>query len=118
MAPLDFQTTLSDGRALVSLSGELDLSGAGRLEAEIQRLARLDGTEVVVLDLRDLEFMDSTGLRLVALADRRLTDAGRRLALVRGPETVHRVFEITRLSDRLTFYDSPEAAAAGDAGPP
>jgi anti-anti-sigma factor len=55
--------------------------------------------------------MDSSGLRLVVLADMRARDAGRRFALVRGPETVHRVFEITRMSDRLDFVDSLEEIA-------
>jgi len=111
VAPLGFETTLSDGRAIVTLSGELDLSGASRLEAEVERLAKLEGPETVVLDLRGLEFMDSSGLRLVTLADRRLMGEGRRLVLVRGPEAVHRVFEITRLTDRLTFVDRPDAPA-------
>ena len=117
MAPLDFETTLSDGRAIVALSGELDLSGAGRLDTEVERLARLEGPDTVVLDLRGLEFLDSSGLRVVTLADRRLAGAGRRLLLVRGPETVHRVFEITRLTDRLNFVDSPDALAGEEAEP-
>jgi anti-sigma B factor antagonist len=116
MAPLSYDTTLSDDLAVVALGGELDLSGAGRLEGEIERLTGLDGTQTVVLDLRGLEFLDSSGLRLVALADRSLTDAGRRLVLVRGPETVQRVFDITRLTDRLTFVDSPDALVAGRDG--
>jgi anti-anti-sigma factor len=55
--------------------------------------------------------MDSSGLRLVVLADMRAREAGRRFALVRGKETVHRVFEITRMSDRLDFVEDPEEAA-------
>jgi anti-anti-sigma factor len=109
VAPLGFETTLSDGRALVTLRGELDLAGARRLEAEVERLARPKGPETVVMDLRGLDFLDSSGLRLVTLADRRMAADGRRLVLVRGPEAVHRVFEITRLADRLNFVDSPDA---------
>jgi anti-anti-sigma factor len=117
VAPLNFDTTLSDGVAVVALDGELDLSGAGLLEQEIERLASDSRAGTVVLDLRGLDFLDSSGLRLVALADRRLTNAGRRLALVRGPETVQRVFDITRMTDRLTFVDDPAAVAGEGAGP-
>jgi anti-sigma B factor antagonist len=110
VAPLAFHTTLtSAGDALIVLSGELDLSGAGPLDEEIDRLASEDGVRRVVLDLRELEFMDSSGLRLVALAERRLGAAGRELVLVRGPEAVQRVFEITRMDDHLTFVDEPGA---------
>ena len=117
MAPLTLHTTLSGaGDAIVALSGELDLSGAATLEAEIERLAAEEGVGRVVLDLRDLEFMDSSGLRVVALAERRLEDAGRGLALVRGPETVQRVFTITRMDERLAFVDAPDALDAAAVG--
>ena len=78
------------------------------LEAELERLAAEPELGAVVLDLRGLEFMDSSGLRLVVLADMRAREAGRRFALVTGPETVHRVFEITRMSERLDFLSGPE----------
>ena len=108
MAPLDFDTTLSSaGDALISLSGELDLSGAPALDEEIGRLAAREDVRRVVLDLRSLAFLDSSGLRVVALAARRLSAGGRTLTLVRGPETVQRVFEITRMADQLDFVDSP-----------
>jgi len=110
VAPLAFTTALtSAGDALISLTGELDLSGAPPLDEEIDRLAGEDGVRRVVLDLRELEFMDSSGLRLVALAERRLAAAGRELVLVRGPEPVQRVFTITRMEEHLTFVDAPES---------
>ena len=112
MAPLSFDTTLSSaGDALIALAGELDLSGAPALDEEIGRLAQSDDVRRVVLDLRGLSFLDSSGLRVVALAARRLMAAGRQLTLVRGSETVQRVFEITRMADRLDFVDAPPEAA-------
>jgi anti-sigma B factor antagonist len=108
VAPLSFDTTLSSaGDALIALSGELDLSGAPALDEEIGRLAARDDVRRVVLDLRGLVFLDSSGLRVVALAARRLKGAGRDLLLVRGSETVQRVFEITRMAERLEFVDAP-----------
>ena len=115
MAPLAFTTTLtSAGDALISLTGELDLSGAGPLDEELDRLAAEDGVRRVVLDLRELEFMDSSGLRTVALAERRLGALGRALVLVRGPEAVQRVFAITRMEDHLTFVDDPAERTSND----
>jgi anti-sigma B factor antagonist len=106
---LQFDTTLSSaGDALIALSGELDLSGAPALDHEIEQLAARPEIRRVVLDLRRLDFLDSSGLRSVALADRRLAGSGRSLVLVRGNESVQRVFEITRMVERLTFVDHPE----------
>ena len=60
---------MADRVAVVTLRGELDLAGAAALE---QELARLDAAEpdAIVLDLRDVDFMDSSGLRVVAVAAR------------------------------------------------
>ena len=110
MAPLAFHTTLtSAGDALIALTGELDISGAPALDEEIDRLAGEADVRRVVLDLRELEFMDSSGLRTVALAERRLAAAERSLALIKGRDAVQRVFAITRMEDHLTFLDGPEA---------
>ena len=108
MALLTFETDIDGAVAVIKLQGELDVSGSVALETELERIAKHDGAQVVVLDLSALRFMDSTGLRLVVLADARTREAGRRLVLVRGPESVQRVFEITRMSDRLEFVASPD----------
>lgn len=108
MPKLDVETTRNGTAAIVRPVGELDLSGATILEAELDRLAEDPEIGAVVLDMRGLEFMDSSGLRLVVVADMKAREAGRRFCLVRGDETVHRVFEITRMSDRLDFVDDPK----------
>ena len=88
---------------VIELSGELDLDGAPRLEEELRDAERGDATSIVV-DLGGLEFIDSTGIRLLVLAAERLPDG--RLSLLRGPQQVHRVFELTDLVDRLPFVDA------------
>jgi anti-sigma B factor antagonist len=108
VAHLDFETTRNGTVAVVAPTGELDLSGATALEIELERLERDRGVGTIVLDLRGLEFMDSSGLRLVAILDMRAREAGRRFALVAGAEPVHRVFEITKMTDRLDFVAAPE----------
>src|SRR5688500_7369593 len=94
---LSFETTVTGDTAVVALTGELDVSGSALLEAELERVAADHDPARVVLDLSELEFMDSTGLRLVVLADSRSREAGRRLVLVRGAPDVQRVFAITRM---------------------
>ena len=112
MTLLRFQTTVSGDVAVEALSGELDVAGAALLEHELDRVTADHEPRAIVLDLSELDFMDSTGLRLVVLADNRAREENRRFALVRGRGDVHRVFEITRMTDRLHFLDSAEEAAA------
>ena len=111
MTLLSFHTTVTGDRAVITLKGELDVAGSGLLDGEIERIVGDHGPSTIVLDLSGLDFMDSTGLRLVVLSDARAREDGWRLELVRGNESVHRVFEITRMAERLNFVDpSPEAA--------
>ena len=97
--------TIERSAGRIALEGELDLASVAELEAAIDA-ARSEGADEVVLDLRELEFMDSSGLRCVVQADKRASEEGWRFALVRGPAAVQRVFEITRMDQRLTFTDA------------
>ena len=115
MTILDLSTDVSDGVAHVRLSGELDISSADKVEQELERVDP-EASKAVVLDLRELSFMDSTGLRLILETERRTREHGRRFALVRGPHAVQRVFDVTRLDERLDFVDDPGDVVAGAAG--
>ena len=110
MTLLRFQTTVTGDTVVVALTGELDVSGASLLDNELDRIASDHAADHVVLDLSGLDFMDSTGLRMMVLADERVRGEGRRLTLVRGRPDVHRVFEITRMTERLRFVDSAAEA--------
>ena len=102
---LSFQTTVVGTTAVIALTGELDVAGSELVEREMVRVVADFEVGTVVLDLSRLGFMDSTGLRLVVLADARAREAGHDLVLVRGRPDVQRVFAITRMEDRLTFVD-------------
>jgi anti-sigma B factor antagonist len=105
-----------DGAAVrVALHGELDILSAERVDHEL-RLAEEGLPTTMIIDLRTLRFIDSTGLRMVLAADLRARRAGRRLVIVRGPDPVHRVFKIALLDRRLEFVDDP-GAVEGNGGP-
>src|SRR5256885_13299135 len=106
---LETNVTTNGSTVTVAFSGELDISRAEEVERELERI-EADGPDLIVFDLRDLEFLDSTGLRLILGADSRGRREGRRVVIVPGPESVHRVFRITLLDNRLEFVDSPESA--------
>jgi anti-sigma B factor antagonist len=88
--------------ARVAVSGELDIATVPRL-AEAMRGA--DEAAGVVLDLSELRFLDTSGLRAVIDEDRRASAHGRRLQIVRGPAPVQRVFALAGVEDRLPFVD-------------
>jgi anti-sigma B factor antagonist len=74
------------------------------LDSELAR-ARGDGGRLVVLDLRGLTFMDSTGISLVARWNLEASRDGFDFALIQGDERVRRLFELTSLTEYFTFMD-------------
>jgi anti-anti-sigma factor len=116
LAALELDTHMDGPVAVLRAHGELDMAGAGALEEALGDLAGERGVDAVLLDLSGVEFMDSSGLRAVMVADQRVKAAGRRFALVRGGDPVHRVFDITRMTERLEWVGSAGDLLA-DGGP-
>src|SRR2546423_14863428 len=101
MALLELTAEQGDrGTVRLALTGELDISSAPQLDDELAKVEAA-APPVIVLDLRALEFMDSTGLRTVVTADARAPEPGRRPAIVGGPAPLHRGFRVAPLARGL-----------------
>ena len=110
MTTLDLKTSDRPGGAQVALVGELDIATAPKLDEEVRRL-EAEGRELIVIDLRGLEFMDSGGLRALLAADARARERGARVVIVRGDDRIQKVLRITRLDERLEMVDDAETLA-------
>ncbi|MDN5747768.1 MAG: STAS domain-containing protein [Pseudonocardia sp.] len=106
---------MSSEDQLVALRGELDISTLAQAEAEIEA-AESAQPAVLVVDLSDLTFVDSSGVRLVLLADGRARAAGRRLAVRLGEGPALRVFHALGLVDKLEIL-TPADRPADRGGP-
>jgi anti-sigma B factor antagonist len=93
--------------AIVSISGELDLASSPALEEELERVAATDAS-LVIVDLRELEFMDSTGLSVLVRAHQRAAENSQRFGLVNGSQQVQRLLSLTGVADRLMLAETPE----------
>jgi anti-sigma B factor antagonist len=94
-------------RVVLRLHGELDLASAPLLQSEIESAEASEAT-LMVLDLDDLEFIDSTGLRIILAAHERSQERGQMLALTRGSQQVQRLMSITRVGEHLRIIESPD----------
>jgi anti-sigma B factor antagonist len=112
-----------NGVTRLALRGELDLGTAPKLEGHLRQVEQ-DGVQAVLLDLRDLTFVDSTGLHTFVKARSRAADNGHRLALVGANEYVKKLMRLiaiqgileehgVQLLDRFT-RPSPGTSADGD----
>jgi anti-anti-sigma factor len=86
------------------MEGELDISTVPRLRDAL-REARGQDVPLVRLDISQLSFIDSTGLRALLVAAREAEVEGWRLALTRAPAHVQQMFELTRTEGFLRFED-------------
>ena len=112
MTSFDLETNREGAHARLSLFGELDIAAAPRLDTELAEV-EAEGPDRIVLDLRGLTFLDSTGLRSLLGADARARAADWALTLIKGPDVVQRVFAITGLDGRLDIVEDEAALASG-----
>src|SRR3954453_22102729 len=112
LPPDDFAIAAEDrdGRGYLSLRGELDLATAPELEQLVNE--RIDAGQEVVVDLRGLEFMDSSGIRVLVAAHARAGRTDTRFFVVRpaAASAVAKIVEVSGLDGELNIVDDPTQA--------
>jgi anti-anti-sigma factor len=104
---------LEDG-ILIALSGDVDLATASIVDDEIRRAEQSEN--LVVLDLGEVTFMDSTGLRIVISAHQRLRERGASLQIQHLTPQVGRLFELVGVLDHLGIARGADGHAASPDG--
>ena len=102
MLPFTVEKQHSNGTVRVIVRGELDMETGPRAEEELRR-AEDERPPVLVLDLREVTFFDSTGLQLVLDADVRAREEGRTFIVIPGDGEPRRVLELAEVIDRLNL---------------
>jgi anti-sigma B factor antagonist len=102
--PFRCQLRIAGGVGRLLLAGELDMATSPKLERALEE-ATSAGCDRIVVDLRDLAFMDSTGLVVLARWDLGGRADGYDLALIPGPDSIQRLFKITGLDRQFTFEE-------------
>jgi len=105
---VDWETSELDDGYHVQLSGELDISSASGVESRLVELEKREPGRVI-LDLRRVSFIDSTGLSMIINADGRAKKAGRRFTIISGDGVPRRILRTVGLEDRLDVITEPPA---------
>ena len=108
--PLHTEQHRHGDTVVVIASGEIDLTSADPLRAQL--LGLLDSCRRLVLDLRRVDFMESSGLHCILDVDKSSRGTGVDFALVPGPPGVQRLFEVTKTLDCLHFIGPIETGQA------
>lgn len=98
---LSFATHQHHSWHVVGVSGDVDLSNAEEVKNAIET-AMAAGAKEIVVDLRQVGFMDSTGLRVMIESHEKLEADGGKLAIVASEGPIERLFEITALHRYLS----------------
>jgi anti-anti-sigma factor len=99
------------GAAVVAPEGEIDVATVDLVRERLRACEAEAEAEVVVLDLRGVGFMDTSGLQLVFETQRRAAQEGFEFVVVRGSRQLQRLFEIAGFGERLRLVDDPAEAA-------
>ena len=100
--PFECRVIPDRGAVRVVVSGALDMATAPELTAALVRLRR-DEVAETILDLRELSFLDSMGLRCILAANAATRGSAYALTLIPGPPVVQRVFELAGVTPTLAF---------------
>jgi anti-sigma B factor antagonist len=100
------------GTRVLALRGELDVATVGRLRRALTPVIEDAEAKLVVVDLVEVTFIDSTGLMTLLNALRRLVRRGGRLVLACSNPTVLRLFEATRTDATFEIVPTREQALA------
>ena len=101
-----------DKSLIINLMGRLDVHLSSEIEEEINELVKNDDAETVILNLEDVEYMSSSGLRVFVSLMRSLNEKNKNLKLSNLSVAVRKVFEVVELMDMFDIYESEEEALA------
>lgn len=105
-------STKQGQHAVIAVRGEIDAATAPQLRQLINEVVS-GGEAELVIDLQEVQFLDSSALSVLVGGLRQLQAAGGTLSLVCTEPRILQVFQITNLEEVFTIYDSLEAATAG-----
>lgn len=90
-----------NAKLTVSITGRVDTATAPQLETEV--ISKLDGIEALELDLRDMSYISSAGLRVLLMCQKKMNAAGGTMIVKNPNEMVMEIFDVTGFADIFTL---------------
>ena len=99
---MQIKSDISSKNIVISLIGRLDTITSPQLEEEINSFS-LENIETVILDLKELEYISSAGLRVVLMTHKKMNKLGGQLKLINVNDMILNIFDMTGMSEFLNI---------------
>ncbi len=107
---MSLETKEASQSIIAYLKGRIDVHMASEIEAGLQKIIKDNPNRNIILNLKDVEYMSSSGLRVFVSLMRLLRENNRSLKLTNLSVAVKKVFEVVELMDMFEIYDTEETA--------
>lgn len=103
--------TMDNGIRNLKLIGQLDIAGVGEIETKFNGCCAGE-KPLVVVDLLDVDFLASIGIRLLTLTAKSIASRGGKMVIINPTTGVHNVLEVTGIPQIIPVYSHLESAEA------
>lgn len=110
---MSLETRAAGDSIVAYLKGRIDVHMASEIESHLQKIIKDSPDFNIVLNLKDVEYMSSSGLRVFVSIMRLLRETNHSLKLTNLSVAVKKVFEVVELMDMFEIYETEEAALKG-----
>lgn len=110
---MDLQLKVEDKYLVIYLNGPVDAKSAREVEESIERIVSYHQDKDIIINLAEVKYMSSSGLRIFIAVKNNLIDSTQKLRLCALTEPVNRVFEVTRVSELFDIYPTESEAIKG-----
>lgn len=109
---MDLKNKTVDNTIVLYPAGRLDVHLSAEVEKEINAVIQNNPDHHLLLNLSDVDYMSSSGLRIFVSTMRVLKESKRKLKLCNMNSAVQKIFEVVELMDMFDIYDNEEEALA------
>lgn len=101
---MDIKMNTDGGKMNVALTGRLDTTTSPQFETQV--LAKLEGVKELILDITELLYISSAGLRVLLACQKKMNVSGGKMVVINPNEMIMDVFEMTGFNDILTIENN------------
>ena len=107
---MEFNFKKNGNSIIIYLKGRLDVHHSAEIEKELGRLIAMESASDFLINMKDVEYISSSGLRIIVLARRILGEKKRKLVLCNINSAIRKIFDVVQLTDMFSIFDSEREA--------